>query len=48
MLISKSFELYCTDVIAFKGLSAKTEEAYINTMKHLLNRFGDVDMEELS
>jgi len=36
--------MYISDYIAFKGQSAKTQEAYTSAMKELLRRFGDVDV----
>lgn len=47
MLISEAFELYVQDRIIFANQSAKTEEQHRSTEKHLINYFGDVEIESL-
>lgn len=46
--ISEAFELYRVDYISFKGLSVKTEEAYITASKLLTRLYGDMKMQELT
>lgn len=48
MSISEAFEKYIHDFILFAGLSKKTEESYIATCKHLIARFGNVDISSLT
>jgi len=44
IFISVAFENYRSDFIAMKGQSEKTEEAYEQTKRRLLERFGDIDI----
>lgn len=46
--ISEAFELYRIDYIAFKGLSIKTEEAYMTASKLLTRFYGDIMVSELT
>lgn len=48
MKISEAFDMYIHDYILFAGQSKKTEDSYIATKKHLVDRFGDVDISSLS
>lgn len=46
--ISQAFELYRIDYISFKGLSVKTEEAYMTASKLLTRFYGDLKVREMT
>lgn len=48
MLLSKAFEDYASDVIAFKNQSRKTMEMSSLALKSLLRHIGDIDVSELT
>lgn len=48
MRLSEAFELYRTDVIAFRNMSHKTEENNIYAEKSFISVLGDIDVRELT
>lgn len=48
LTISQAFEVYRLDYISFRGLSKKTEEAYIVASRLLVRYCGDIDIHDLT
>lgn len=48
MRLSEAFELYRTDVIAFRNQSSKTEENHLVAMKSIIRFMGDIDVSNIT